>query len=151
MNARGITPGLASTLRSLAVGQLQMQTSRSSTLDAVAIGMMGIDLAMAAIVIGVQSAHHLWIASLAMISLSFGLAMRVLLLEGANRDGPLVVDVLDARASRDDATLDVSVLENLAIDILADRRALARKKRPIRSALTLLALAILLELVGAVH
>jgi hypothetical protein len=151
MNTQKITPGLANTLRSLAVGQLQMQTSRSSTLDAVAIGMMGIDLATAAIVIGVQSAHHLWIASLAMISLSFGLAIRILLLEGAKRDGPLVVDVLSARALHDDSTLEASVIENLATAMLADRRALVRKKQPIRRALALLALAIVLELVGAIH
>lgn len=129
MNARGITPGLADTLPTLAVSQLQMQASRSATLDTIAIGMMGVNLATAAIVVTAQSAHHLWIASLAMVSLSLGLAMRVLLLEGAKRDGPLVVDVLNARAAFDDEKLEASVLERLATDMLADRRALAHKKR----------------------
>jgi hypothetical protein len=151
MNARGITPGLASTLRSLAVGQLQMQASRSATLDTIAVGMMGVDLATAAIIVGLQSAHHLWIASLAIVSLSFGLTMRVLLLEGAKRDGPLVIDVLDARAAYDDDRLETYVLEHLATDMLADRRALARKKRPLPRALSLLALAIILELAGGIH
>jgi hypothetical protein len=150
MNARKITSGLASALRSLAVGQLQMQASRSSTLDMIAIGMMGVNLAAAAIVIGVRSAHHLWIGSLAMLGLSFGLAMRVLLLEGADRVGPLVADVLDARTLHNDATLEVSVLQNLATDMLADERALVGKKRPVRRALALLALGIILEL-GGIH
>ena len=151
MTVRAITPSLAATLCSLAVGQLQMQASRSATLDTVAIGMMGIDLAVAAIVIGVQSVHHLWIASLAMLGLSFGLAMRVLLLEGARRDGPLVVDVLGARTTYDDVRLEASVLERLATDMLADRRALACKRRPIPRALALLTLAIVLELAGGIH
>jgi hypothetical protein len=151
MNVRRITPGLAATLRSLAVGQLQMQASRSATLDTVAIGVMGVDLAAAAIVVGIQSSHHLWIASLAALGLSFSQAIRVLLLEGAKRVGPLVVDVLGARTWHDDASLEVSVLESLALDMLADRRALAHKKRPIRRALVLLALAIALELAGAIH
>jgi hypothetical protein len=152
MNASGISSGLASTLRSLAVGQLQIQASRSATLDAIAIGVMGIDIAVGTVIVGFSPAHHhLWIAPFVMLSLSFSLAMRTLLLQGARRDGPLIVDVLNARARYDDATLEASVLEHLATDMLADRRDLARKKRPIPGALTALAFAIVVELVGAIH
>jgi hypothetical protein len=51
----------------------------------------------------------------------------------------------------DDARLEASVLERLATDMLADRRALACKRRPIPRALALLALAIVLELAGGIY
>jgi hypothetical protein len=151
MNAKGISSGLASTLRSLAIGQLQMQASRSAAVEALATGIMAVDLATGGIVLGIRSAHHLWIVSLVALGLSFGLAMRIILLEGARRDGPSVVNVLEARDIIDDDTLEAFVLKRLAIDIRTDRRALARKERALPGAFTLLAFAIVVELAGTIH
>jgi hypothetical protein len=150
MNARGITPGLAATLRSLAVGQLQMQASRSATLDTVAIGVMGIDLAGAALVVGAQSAHHLWIASLAVLGLSFGLAMRALFLAGAVKIGPSIENLLEAHCAKDGSAIEQQIVRNLAVDLFANRQALADKGSPLMRALGLVALAIVTELVGLV-
>jgi hypothetical protein len=150
MNARGITPGLAATLRSLAVGQLQMQASRSATLDTIAIGVMGADLATAAIVIGVQSAHHLWIASLAVLGLSVGLAMRALFLAGAAKIGPPIEDLLEARETKDGGAIERRIVSDLAAEVRANHQELARKRSPLVGALGLVALAIVTELVGLV-
>ena len=150
MNVRAITPGLAATLRSLAVGQLQMQASRSATLDTVAIGVMGIDLAVAAIVVGVQSAHHLWIASLAVLGLSFGLAMRALFLAGAVKIGPSIEYLLETHGAKDGSAIEQLIVWNLAADVFANRQALADKGSPLMRALGLVALAIVTELVGLV-
>lgn len=150
MNARGITPGLAATLRALAVGQLQMQASRSATLDTIAVGMMGVDLATAAIVIGVQSAHHLWIGSLAMLGLSFGLAMRALLLAGAVKIGPPIESLLEARDTKDGGAIERRIVSDLAVDVFANREALEHKRSPLMRALGLVALAIVMELIGLV-
>jgi hypothetical protein len=150
MNARGITPGLTATLRSLAVGQLQMQASRSSTLDTVAIGVMGIDLAVAAIVVGVRSAHGLWVAALALLSLSLGLAMRALFSVGALRIGPPIEDLLEARDTKDDGAMERRIVSDLAVDVFANRQALESKRLPLMRALGLVALAIVMELSGLV-
>lgn len=150
MNARGITPGLAATLRSLAVGQLQMQAARSSTLDTVAIGAMGIDLAVAAIVVGVRSSHDLWIAALALLCLSFGLAMRALFLTGAVKTGPLVEDLLNSRDTTDCDAIEQRIVSDLAVDVSANRQALTDKGSPLTRALGLVALAIVIELVALV-
>lgn len=129
MTVRAITPGLAATLCSLAVGQLQMQASRSATLDTVAIGVMGIDLAVTAIIVGVQSAHHLWVASLAVLGLSFGLAMRALFLAGAVRIGPSIATLLETHGAKDGSAIEQRIVRNLATDLFANRQALADKGR----------------------
>lgn len=150
MTVRAITPGLAATLCSLAVGQLQMQASRSSNLDAVAIGAMGINLAVAAIVVGLRSAHDLWIVALALLGLSFGLAMRALFLAGAVKTGPSIENLLEAHCAKDGSTIEQRIVRNLAVDVFANRQALADKGSPLMRALGLVALAIVMELVGLV-
>jgi hypothetical protein len=52
-----MTPALIEALRSLAMVQLQVQTSRSAALDTRAIGVMGVDAAVATIVVGTGLAH----------------------------------------------------------------------------------------------
>ena len=148
MSTQGITPRLADGLRSLAESQLQTQVSRSGALDAGALGVVSACAAIAAIVLSVRSAHRLWIAVLALLGLSLGLAVRVLLLTGAEQNGPLVADMLDARARNDDAYLEDILLNDLATETLANEQALARKDPLLAWALTLLVLAIVLELAG---
>jgi hypothetical protein len=148
MSTQGITPRLADSLRSLAESQLQTQVSRSGALDAGALGVVSACAAIAAIILSVRSAHHLWIAALALLGLSLGLAVRVLLLQGAEEIGPLVAHILDDRATYDDKTLEGGLLKDLATETLANNQALARKDPLLTRALTLLVLAIALELAG---
>ena len=148
MSTQPITPRFAQSLRSLAEGQLQTQVSRSGTLDVSALGVVSACAAIAAIVLGFHSAHHLWIAVLVLLVSSLGLALYALHLPGAEQIGPLVTDMLDARASDDDAYLEDILLEDLAAETLANKRAIARKDLLLARAVTLLVLAIVLELAG---
>jgi hypothetical protein len=148
MSTKAITPRLADGLRSLAESQLQTQVSRSGTLDVGALGVVSACAAIAAIVLNVRSAHHLWIAALVLLALSLGLAVRVLRLPGAEQNGPLVADILDARTTNDDETVEKDLLEDLAAETLANEHALARKDPLLARAVTLLVLAIVIELAG---
>lgn len=148
MSTQGITPTLAGSLRSLAESQLQTQVSRSGALDAGALGVVSASVAIAAIVLSVKSAHRLWIATIMLLGLSLGLAIRTLLVAGAKQNGPLVMDILEAREVYDDEVLEEELLNDLAAETLANERALAHKELPLARALTFLIVAIALELVG---
>lgn len=87
-------------------------------------------------------------AALALLWLSLGVAVRALLLPGAEQIGPLVADMLDARETRDDEDLEETLLDDLATETLANEQALARKDPLLAGAVTLLVLAIVLELAG---
>ncbi len=52
MRTRAMTPELTAALRSLAEVQLQIQASRSATLDARAIGVIGVDAAVTTFTFG---------------------------------------------------------------------------------------------------
>jgi len=151
MNPRQITPRLAAILCSLTESQLQMQASRSAALDATVTGVMGVDAAVAAIVVAVRSTHHLWIAALAALGVSAGLAVQALLVKGSGKIGPSAAGVLKARAVQADYELEQSVLVNLASDVFDNERALARREPKLIGAIALLVLAIMLELIGRVH
>jgi hypothetical protein len=148
VSTKAITPRFAECLRLLAASQLQAQVSRSGTLDAGALGVMAVDAAVAAIVIGTRGTYDLWIVALALLGLSLSVAVRILLGPGAKQNGPLVVDMLDARASNDDAYLEEVLLEHLAAETLANEQALSRKDPMITWAVALLLLAIVIELLG---
>jgi hypothetical protein len=75
MPTKAITPRLADRLCSLAESQLQTQVSRSGTLDAGALGVMAVDAAIGAIVIGTRGAYDLWIGGLALLVLAIGLEL----------------------------------------------------------------------------
>ncbi len=91
-------PGLADWERLLTVNRLQTQAARSVALDGGALGVM----AVAAIVLGIHSAHRLWIAALVVLVIALCLALRALRLPGAERNGPSVAKMLDARAGDED-------------------------------------------------
>jgi hypothetical protein len=148
MSTRPITPRLADRFCLLAVSQLQTQMSRSGTLDTGALGVVSACAAIAAIVLGVRSAHHLWIAALVLLVLSLGLALYALHLPGAEQIGPLVTDMLDARVSDDDAYLEGILLEDLAAETVANEQTIERKDPLLARAVTLLVLAIVLEPAG---
>jgi hypothetical protein len=148
MSTNAITPRFAESLRLLAASQLQTQVSRSGTLDAGALGVMAVDAAVAAIVVDTRGTYDLWIVALALLWLSLAVAVWTLLGPGAKQNGPLVADMLDARASNDDAYLEEVLLKDLAAETLANEQALARKDPMIAWALALLVLAIAIGLLG---
>jgi len=150
MSTNAITPRFAESLRLLAASQLQTQVSRSGTLDVSALGVVSACAAIAAIVLGVRSVHHLWVVALILLVLSLGLALRALRLPGAEQTGRLVTDMLDARAANDDETVEKDLLEDLASETLINEQALARKDHLLARAVTLLVLvlAIVIELAG---
>jgi hypothetical protein len=148
MSTNAITPRFAESLRLLAASQLQTQVSRSGTLDAGALGVMAVDAAVAAIVVDTRGTYDLWIVALALLWLSLAVAVWTLLGPGAKQNGPLVADMLDARASNDDAYLEEVLLKDLAAETLANEHALARKDPMIAWALALLVLAIAIGLLG---
>ena len=148
MSTKTITPRLADRLCSLTESQLQTQAARSASVDAGALGVVSACAAISALVLTVKSAAHLWIAALILLGLSAGLAIRVLLVGGAEEIGPLVTDILDDRETRDDHELERSLLEDLADETLVNNQGLARKDPLFIGALALLVLAVLLELAG---
>jgi hypothetical protein len=87
-------------------------------------------------------------AALVLLFLSSDLAVYALLLPGAEQNGPSVAEMLDARASNDDETVEGSLLEALAAETFANERALARKDPSLAWAVALLVLAIVLGLAG---
>ncbi len=143
-------PLLAGELCSLARDQLKMQTSRSATLDTGALGLMALDAALAAILIGTTGAYELWIAALALLGLSFGLAIRALRLAGAEETGPSVARLRGERKAHDEHELRESLLADLTAEVRINDRALTRKALLFDRALTALALAILIDLAGRI-
>jgi hypothetical protein len=148
MSTKPIAPRLADRFCLLAVSQLQTQMSRSGTLDTSALGVVSACAAIAAIVLGVRSTHHLWIAALALLVLALSLALRALRLAGAEENGPSVLEMLDDRAGNDDETIEENLLKDLAEDVQSNEQTIARKDRLLARAVTLLVLAIVLELAG---
>jgi len=148
VSTKPIKPGLADRFCLLAVSQLQTQMSRSGTLDTSALGVVSACAAIAAIVLGVRSANHLWIAALVLLVLALGLALRALRLPGAKQNGPSVLKMLDARASNDDEIIEDDLLKDLAKDVQSNERTIARKDRLLAWAVAMLVLAIVLELAG---
>jgi hypothetical protein len=148
MSTKPITPGLADRFCLLAVSQLQTQMARSGTLDTSALGVVSACAAIAAIVLGLRSAHHLWIAALVLLVVALGMALRALRVPGAEENGPSVLEMLDVRASNDDETIEGDLLKDLAEDVHTNERTLARKNLQLSRAVTMLVLAIALELTG---
>jgi hypothetical protein len=149
MSTKAITPRLAERLnrRLLAASQLQTQAARSVALDASALGVMAVDFAAAAI-FGASGAYDLGILALVLFGLSFGLAVRTLSLPAAAQIGPSVTDTPEAPESEAEHSPEDSLLNDLADDIEANAHDIARKEPSFNGALTLLVLAILIDLAG---
>jgi len=151
MSTQGITPRLAESLnrRLLAASQLQTQAAQSVALDASALGVMTVDFAAATIVLGTRGAYDLWVLALVLLGLSLSLAVGTLRLPGAKRIGPPPSQTpLEVREAKDEHSLEDSLLNDLADDIETNEHAIARKEPSFNGALTLLVLAILIDLAG---
>jgi hypothetical protein len=107
---------------------------------------MTVDAGVAALIIGAGGAYDLWIVALTAVGLSLGVAVRTLCHPGTKQNGPLVADMLDARANNHDNYLEEILLADLATETLANEQALARKDPLLARAVTLLLVAIALEL-----
>jgi hypothetical protein len=141
-------PLLTGELCSLARDQLKMQTSRSVALDAGALGLMVLDTALATNLLDTTGPYDLGVAALALIGLSFGLAVRALRLKGAEESGPSVARLREYRETRDAHQIRESMLEELTKEAWANDRALARKAVLFDRTLTVLVLAVLIDLAG---
>ncbi len=148
MPTHGSSPPLTDRLCSLAESQLQMQTSRSAALDAGALGVMALDAALAAVIIGTRGAYDLWIAALTLLGLSLGLAVRALRILGAEETGPSVAHLREDRETHDEHQITESLLADLTAGIRNNDHALARKAVLFDRALIVLVLAILIDLAG---
>jgi hypothetical protein len=149
MSTKAITPRLADRLCSLAESQLQTQAALSVSVDASALGVMAVDAALAAIIIGTRGAYELWILALILLGLSLSVAVRTLRLPAAGKTGPSIAAVRKAREQKDDDELEESLLDDLEADIEINEQALARKGPLFDRALTILVLALAIELAGA--
>ncbi len=136
-------------LRLLVGSRLQTQVSRSGALDAGALGVMAVDVAVTLIVVG-TGGSHLSILALLMLGLSFGLAMKMLRLPSAKETGPSLAAIRKARKTDEARAFEDSLLDDLEEDLQINDRALTRKTLLLEHALTFLVLAIPIELVGRV-
>jgi hypothetical protein len=150
MSTKSTEPDLAESLnrRLLAASQLQIQATRSVALDASALGVMVVDLAVATIVFGASEAYDLGILALLLLGLSLVLAVQTLRLPAAGQIGPSVTDTPKAPESEDGHSSADSLLNDLAEDIETNEHALARKEPRFERALRSLMLAILAAVVG---
>jgi hypothetical protein len=148
MSTKPNTPEPSEWLRLLTGNRLQTQVSRSEVLVGGALGVMAVDVAVALIVLGGGGAYDLSILALVLLGCSFSLAMRALRLLGAEEAGPTLAAMRRAREREDARELEDSLLDDLEKDIHINDRVLARKTLLFEHALTLLAFATLVELVG---
>jgi len=137
-------------LSALARDKLRTQAGRSVALDAAALGLMLLDVALATAVLETRGAYELWIAALAALGLSFGLAIRALRRKGAEDTGPSVARLSKDRDTRKARQLRESMLEELARGVRVNDRALARKTILFDRALIVMALGVLIDLAGRV-
>lgn len=140
-----ITQDMSDRLCTMAEGQLHTQASRSSTLDAGAIGVMAADAAFATTVIRTGAAD-LWIAALTLLGVSLGLAVRSIRLPGAGETGPSLRDTIEVSATAAEDEVRRTILERFAIDVRCNEQALARKMSLFDRALVFAVLGIVLGL-----
>lgn len=137
-------------LRPLAEVQLQAQVTRSATLDARAIGVMGVDAGLAAIIVA-RPSSAIGTAALAALSLSAVIAGRSLFLGGSGWLGPSVVRLFALRDTYNDRALQELVLHSLVSNVSANEMALARREPQLLAAFVLLAFAALLTLAAGIY
>ena len=109
-------PLLAGELRALARDQLKMQTARSTALETGGLGAMGLDAALATIVLSIGRTH-LWVPALSLLGLSLTLAAGILSLAGAEQTGPSIGRMRRDRSGQDDADALERLLDGLEQDV----------------------------------
>jgi hypothetical protein len=109
---------------------------------------MGFDVAFAAIVVNTKAHAYVWLASLVLLVVSIMFACVSLLTAGVEETGPGVKDVLSERGAWADDEVDLQVAKDLGADLTANKGNLEAKADRVQSALALLLLALLIELLG---
>jgi hypothetical protein len=137
-------------LSGLARDKLRTQSGRSTALDAAALGLMLLDVALATAVLETSGAYELWIAALAVLGLSFALAIQALRHKGAVNTGPFVARLNEYRETRGARQIRELMREELNEEADINEHALARKAVLFDRALIVMALAILIDLAGRV-
>jgi hypothetical protein len=137
-------------LSGLARDKLRTQSGGSVALDAGALGLMLLDVALATTVLETEGAHGLWIAALALLVLSFALAIRASRHKGATETGPSVARLSGERETRGAREIRELMRAQLTKGVRANEHALARKSLLFDRALIVMALAILIDLAGRV-
>lgn len=151
MTKTPIDATLAASLQSLAECQLQIQTSRAAALDAGAVGLMGVNAAIAASIAVVHGTTGLSIVALVLTCISFVALSSALLMQDANGIGPCITEVIVNLGEDSDSNPVRAILDDLAGCVLANRRALRRKEPRLANALVLTLVAVLVELAGQIH
>jgi hypothetical protein len=150
MSTKPHKPEPSEWLRLLTGNRLQTQVSRSGALEGGALGVMGLDVAFALIVLSGGGAYALSILALLALGCSFSLAVRGLRLPSAKEAGPSLAAMRRAREVEDARAFEDSLLDDLEDDLETNDRAVTRKTLLFKHALTFLAFAILVELAGQV-
>jgi hypothetical protein len=140
-------PLLAGELRALARDQLKMQTARSTALETGGLAAMGLAAALATIVSSIGRTP-LWVPALSLLGLSLTLAAGALSLAGARRTGPSIARMRRDPVNRDEPDALERLLDGLEQDVDRNDRAIVRKATLLNGAITLLLLAILVDLAG---
>jgi len=143
-------PSLISELCALTRDQLKTQTTRSVALEASALGVIAFDATFATIAL-TFGRTRLWIAVLALLCMSFALAIVTLGLPGADQAGPASARVRRRRESEDDTLLTERLLDWLERDRRVNLLILRRKEPLLDGALVFLALAVIVELAGVIR
>jgi hypothetical protein len=133
---------LMQNLTALGGAQLGTQVIASTGLEAQALGIMGFDVAVAAIVVAVRGGAYMWVVSLWLLAISAAFAVQTLLFTPRPEVGPKIHEVLKERKDLGDEAASVKVLETVAKATEENVVALANKARPVGGAMTCLALAI---------
>lgn len=141
-------PSLISELCALARDQLKTQAARSTALEASSLGVMAFDGTFATIAL-TFGRTPLWIAVLTLLYASFALAIAILGLPAAQRTGPSIARAQRRRETAGDDWVTMHLLDWLEQDIRVNEQALRRKQPLSKLALIFLALAVTVELTGA--
>jgi hypothetical protein len=137
--------------RSLAETQLQVQFAILGGLDTQALGILGVDVALAAVTVAAQSIlERLWWLPLTGLTAS-GLACFVALVGSSDRMGPTITTVLDkGRANEAVDAINLDVAEQLRKAIDLNELHISRGSTTVGVAVLLLLVALVLAVVSGV-
>jgi hypothetical protein len=143
-------PGRYEPARSLAETQLQLQFAVIGGLDTQALGILGVDVALAAVAVAAQSTlERLWWLALPGLAAS-AIACFVALIGSEDRVGPKIATTIIYARTNDEDAVDLYVAEELRKSIGVNEPHIAREGTAIAVAILALVLALILAVVSAV-
>lgn len=145
-----IEQGLRQDLMTLGKAQIVTHVTASTGLDTQALGVMGFDVALAAIVVSVRGAAYLWVFSLWLLAISAAFAIQTLLFTSNPGAGPSIRDTLDLRPASEDEEIRDAILDAVATAAHQNITVLANKAKPIGSAMAFLFMAIVAAALGRI-